>query len=139
MGSLLALVSGRVHRDDGPVPHPQVMFMLRLLAAVSWSDGELSEDEAANLERLIKAADLDEAERSEARSWLSTEIELGTIDIEALSPNQRLATYQAAVRIALTDQRLDDAERSFLDRVRVALGIDAEQAAEIEAAMPRHD
>jgi uncharacterized tellurite resistance protein B-like protein len=124
---------------DAAVPHPQVMFMLRLLAAVSWSDGELSEDEAANLERLIKAADLDDAERSEARGWLSTEIQLGTIDIGALSENQRLATYQAAVRIALTDQQVDEAERSFLDRVRVALGIEAEQAAEIEAAMPRHD
>lgn len=124
---------------DAAVPHPQVMFMLRLLAAVSWSDGELSEDEAANLERLIKAADLDDAERSEARGWLSTTVELGTIDIGALSENQRLATYQAAVRIALTDQRMDEAERSFLDRVRVALGIEAELAAEIEAAMPRHD
>jgi tellurite resistance protein len=40
------------------------MFMLRLLAAVSWSDGELSEDEAAKLERVFKAADLDDAERS---------------------------------------------------------------------------
>jgi hypothetical protein len=39
----------------------------------------------------------------------------------------------------LTDQQVDEAERSFLDRVRVALGIEAEQAAEIEAAMPRHD
>lgn len=124
---------------DAAVPHPQVMFMLRLLAAVSWSDGELSEDEAANLERLIKAADLDDDERSEARGWLSTEVELGTIDIGALSENQRLATYQAAVRIALTDQQVDEAERSFLDRVQVALGIEAEQAAEIEAAMPRHD
>jgi tellurite resistance protein len=47
---------------DGAVPHPQVMFMLRLLAAVSWSDGELSEDEAAKLDRLINAADLDDAE-----------------------------------------------------------------------------
>jgi uncharacterized tellurite resistance protein B-like protein len=133
------LASAHAHRDDGPVPHPQVMFMLRLLAAVSWSDGELSEDEAANLERLIKAADLDDAERSEARAWLTTGVELGAIDIGALSVNQRLATYQAAVRIALTDQQLDDAERSFLDRVREALGIDAEQAAEIEADMPRHD
>lgn len=123
----------------GSVPHPQVMFMLRLLAAVSWSDGELGEDEAANLERLIKAADLDENERSEARTWLSSAVELGTMDIGALSVNQRLATYQAAVRIALTDQRLDAAERSFLDRVRDALGIDADQAAEIEADMPRHD
>jgi uncharacterized membrane protein YebE (DUF533 family) len=41
--------------------------------------------------------------------------------------------------MALTDQQMDDAERSFLDRVRDALAIDPEQAEEIEAAMPRHD
>src|SRR5688572_25862837 len=115
------------------------MYMLRLLAAVSWSNGTLDEHEAANLGRLINAAELDEAERSEARGWLSNAVELGAIDIGSLSANQRLATYQAAVRIALTDQELDAAERSFLDRVRDALGIDAEQAADIEAEMPRHD
>ena len=113
--------------------------MLRLLAAVSWSDGNLDEDEAANLGRLIHAADLDDDERSEALGWLKGRVELGAIDIGALTLNQRLATYQAAVRIALTDQRMDAAERSFLDRVRDALGIDAEQAADIEAEMPRHD
>lgn len=113
--------------------------MLRLLAAVSWSDGTLDEREAANLNRLINSAELDDDERSEALGWLQGAAELGSVDIGSLSPNQRLATYQAAVRIALTDQRLDDAERSFLDRVRDALGIDAEQASEIEAEMPRHD
>lgn len=121
------------------MPHPQVMYMLRLLAAVSWSDGSLDEEESANLGRLIHAADLDEAERSEALGWLQSAVVLGDIDIGALSVNQRLATYQGAVRIALTDQRLDAAERSFLDRVRDALGIDAGQAADIEAEMPRHD
>jgi uncharacterized tellurite resistance protein B-like protein len=121
------------------VPHPQVMFMLHLLAAVSWSDGELAESESQTIERLIEAADLDEDERTKARGWLASPVELDGMDIEGLSENQRLATYQAAVRIALSDQELLDAERAFLDRVREALGIDAEQALEIEAAMPRHD
>lgn len=113
--------------------------MLRLLAAVSWSDGELADSESATLERLIAAADLDADEREKARSWLASPIDLDDIDIDGLSQNQRLATYQAAVRIALSDQNLADAERVFLDRVRRALGIDPEQAFEIEAGMPRHD
>jgi uncharacterized membrane protein YebE (DUF533 family) len=115
------------------------MYMLRLLAAVSWSDGVLAEDEAANLERLINASDLDDDERATARAWLGGPVDIGALDIDGLSENQRLATYQAAVRIAVSDQNLDVAERSFLDRVRDALQIDAERAAEIEADMPRHD
>ncbi|KIG16909.1 hypothetical protein DB30_04071 [Enhygromyxa salina] len=119
--------------------HPQVMFMLRLLAAVGWSDGELAGDEAEAIERLVAAADLDESERATARTWLTAPVDLGEIDIAGLSDNQRLATYQAAVRIALIDDKLPDAEREFLDRVRDVLGIDPEQALEIEAEMPRHD
>jgi len=123
----------------GAVPHPQVMFMLRLLAAVCWSDGKLADAEQAALERLINAADLDGSERAEARSWFVTPVEIDEADIDALSENQRLATYQAAVRVALSDQDIAEAEQVVLDRVRHALQISAEQALEIEADMPRYN
>lgn len=119
--------------------HPQVMFMLRLLAAASWSDGELAQSESASIERLINAADLDDEERATARGWLSAPISLDDVDVAGLSDNQRLATYQAAVRIVFSDNEVADAERVFLDRVRDALGISAEQGLEIEADIPRHD
>jgi uncharacterized tellurite resistance protein B-like protein len=115
------------------------MFMIRLLAAVSWADGEMAENESAALERLINAADLDDDERATARSWVTTAVELDDAGVGALTENQRLATYQGAVRIALSDEELVDEERTFLDRVRQALGLSAEQALEIEAEMPRHD
>jgi uncharacterized membrane protein YebE (DUF533 family) len=121
------------------VPHPQVMFMIRLLAAVSWADGVLADNESAAIERLIKAADLDEEERAKARSWLALPVEIDDADVSALTTNQRLATYQAALRIALSDDDLAEEERVLLDRIRDALGISAEQALEIEAEMPRHD
>jgi uncharacterized tellurite resistance protein B-like protein len=121
------------------VPHPQVMFMIRLLAAVSWADGQLEESEAAAIERLINAANLDEDERAKARSWLAAPVELDPADVGALNMNQRLATYQAAVRIALSDEKMPDEERMLLDRIRDALGLSVEQALEIEAEMPRHD
>lgn len=121
------------------MPHPQVMFMIRLLAAVSWADGELADNEAAAIERLISAADLDDDERAKARSWLAAPVDLDPADVGALNMNQRLATYQAAVRIALSDEELADEERVLLDRIRDALDISAEQALEIEAEMPRHD
>lgn len=113
--------------------------MIRLLAAVSWADGELADNEAAAIERLIDAANLDDDERVKARSWLAQPVDLEPGDVGALNENQRLATYQAAVRIALSDEELADEERVLLDRIRDALGISAEQALEIEAEMPRHD
>ena len=112
--------------------------MLRLLANVSWSDGELAEEEAEGLERLIKSSDLDDDERETARGWLKMPVALGTGN-EDLSENQRLATYQMAVRIAYSDNALADAERAALDRVRDALGLDEAQAVEIEDEMPKHD
>jgi tellurite resistance protein len=115
------------------------MFMLRLLAAVSWSDGELAADEASALERLIVSAELDDSERATARSWLAAPVDLGDLEIDGLSHNQRLATYQAAVRIALSDDQIAEREREFLDRIRDALGLEPAQALEIEAEMPRHD
>ena len=113
--------------------------MIRLLAAVSWADGELADNESAAIERLIHAANLDDDERATARTWLATPVELDAADVGALNDNQRLATYQAAVRIALSDEELADAERVLLDRIRDALGLSAEQALEIEAEMPKHD
>ena len=113
--------------------------MLRLLAALSWADGTLAEDERATLERLIEASDLDGDERATARGWLAVQVEIDEAAIDSLSHNQRLATYQAAVRIALSDADLAVEERSFLDRVRDTLGISEDDAAEIEESMPRHD
>lgn len=121
------------------MPHPQVMFMLRLLAAVAWSDGELAEGESASLSRLIAAASLDEQERATAKTWLITPVPLGEIDVAGLSDNQRLMTYQGALRMATSDDNFADTERAFLGRVREALGLSEAQAAELESEMPRHD
>ena len=113
------------------------MFMLRLLAALSWSDGSLGEDEAASLGRLIDASELDDDERAQARAWLAAPVELDTDQIASLSENQRLASYQAALRMALADDQVVDAERAFLDSVRDALGLSAEQALELEGELPK--
>jgi uncharacterized membrane protein YebE (DUF533 family) len=114
------------------------MFMLRLLAALSWSDGSLGEDEAAALQRLIDASDLDDDERATARGWLAASVDLDTDHIASLSENQRLASYQAALRMAVADDQILPAERAFLDRVRDALGLSPGQASELEAELPKH-
>ena len=119
------------------MPHPQVMFMLRLLASVAWADGQLAEGEKASLSRLIDASELDDSERVTAKGWLITPATLGGDEVGSLSENQRLMTYQLAVRMAHSDDELAESERSFLDRVRETLGLSAEQALEIEAEMPR--
>ena len=129
----------RARRYNWPVPHPQVMFMLRLLAAVGWADGELAESEAAALERMINASDLDDDERATARTWLSAAVELDTAAVEGLNDNQRLMTYQAALRMAMSDDEFAESERAFLGRVREALGLSEAQASELEAEMPKYE
>lgn len=113
--------------------------MLRLLATVSWSDGEIALEEAEGLERLINASDLDASERATALTWLNKPVTLESPGIAGLSENQRLATYKAAVRMAYSDNELAPEERTTLDRIRDALGLSVAQAAEIESEMPKHD
>ncbi|GEM_PF-1537063 len=122
-----------------PMSHPQSMSMLRLLAALSWADGVMAEAERMALGRLIAATDLDDEERAEASRWISSEIEMDEAGLADLSENRRLATYQAAVRMAYSDEELSDSERTFLDRVRTTLEISEADAAEIEDGMPKHD
>lgn len=121
------------------MPHPQSMSMLRLLAALSWADGTIADGERAALEGLIGATDLDDDERATATGWIASPVEMDEAALSALSENQRLATYQMAVRMAHSDDEVPDSERDFLERVRAALGVSVEDAQEIESAMPRHD
>lgn len=119
------------------MPHPQAMSMLRILAGLSWSDGVLAESERANLERLIGATALDDDERASASAWLSEAVVFDEKLVADLSENQRLATYQAAVRLAIGDLDLAEAERAFLEELRQALNIDADTAREIADGVSR--
>lgn len=113
--------------------------VIHTLAALAWADGQLGDEEAATLRRFIASFSLSDADRASATSWLESPVELDTADIAELPEGRKLAMYQVAARMAVADDEVGEAERATLERLREALGLSLDAAAEIESELPRHD
>ena len=117
-----------------PMAENQFLSVIRIWAAMAWADGKVVAAEALAMERLIQAAELDEAERNIARGFLKEKVELDTSNVGSLTDEARRGIYKAACRMAAVDRKLDDPERALLDRLREGLNIGA-AAGEIETAV----
>jgi uncharacterized membrane protein YebE (DUF533 family) len=106
--------------------------VIRVWAALAWSDGVLAEEEAAAMRRLITSAALTDAERLDALAFLAAPVEPELARLDGLSGPAREAIYQAAVRLAALDLDIAEEERSFLKRLRQGLGLDPAAAKAIE-------
>ncbi len=113
--------------------------VIHTLAALAWADGRLEDEEAATLRRFIAAFSLSDADRATANAYLALPVELDTAGIAELPPGRKLAMYQVACRMAVADDEIGEAERATLERLREALGMSLDEAAEIESELPRHD
>lgn len=116
-----------------------VLAIIRAWAATAWADGEIADEEAEALRRLIKYSDLPEAEQAKAREWLDESVELETDPLARLSDQRKLFIYRVAVEVAKVDQRLEGPERSLLDQLREALGIPADRAGAVELEVRAKD
>lgn len=114
----------------------QFLSVIRVWAALAWADGVIADAEAAAMKRLIGSADLADAERATALSWLENKVELETANVSDLADEARRGIYRAAVRLAAVDLEIAAEERTFLDRLRAGLSIPDEVADEIEANVP---
>src|ERR1700733_6154044 len=114
----------------------QILNVIRMWAAVAWADGMMSETETECLNRLIRTADLTDAERTAAGSFLTARVGLPEMYLTHLSPEARRGVYRAACRVAVIDHVFSVTERALLDRMRNLLGIPAEVAKELEAGIP---
>ena len=114
----------------------QIMTVIRVWAAIAWSDGVLAEAEADGMRRLIATADLTADERTQARTFVEQRTTLPETYLNMLKPEARRGIYRAACRMAVVDHVLAAAERKMLDRLRELLGIPADVAQEIEADVP---
>jgi tellurite resistance protein len=114
----------------------QILSVIRIWAAIAWADGEMSETETESLSRLIRTADLTDAERAAARTFLETRTGLPETYLTNLTPEACRGVYRAACRIAVVDHIFSTTERVMLDRLRSLLGIALETAREIEAEVP---
>jgi uncharacterized membrane protein YebE (DUF533 family) len=113
----------------------QFLSVIRTWAALAWADGVMQPAEAAALRRLIDAADLADDERAAAHGFLTTQVDLDPSALGDLGEEARRGIYRAACRLAAVDRVVADVERSFLGRLRDALGIAPELAREIEVGI----
>ena len=114
----------------------QIMSVIRVWAAMAWSDGVLAEAEAEGLKRLIATADLTTEERTQARTFLDNRTTLPDTFLDMLKPEARRGIYRAACRMAVVDHVFAAAERKVLEKLRELLAIPADVAQEIEADVP---
>src|SRR3954464_5450315 len=114
----------------------QILSVIRMWAAVAWADGVMSETEVESLSRLIRTADLTDAERTAAKGFLEVRPGLPETYLTNLAPEARRGVYRAACRMAVVDHVFSVTERALLDRMRNLLGVPAELAQQIEAEVP---
>jgi uncharacterized membrane protein YebE (DUF533 family) len=114
----------------------QILCVIRMWAAVAWADGVMSETEVESLSRLIRTADLTDAERAEARGFVENRTGLPETYVTTLTPEARRGVYRAACRMAVVDHVFSVTERALLDRLRDLLAISPEIARNIETEVP---
>ena len=114
----------------------QILSVIKVWAAVAWSDGVLAESEAEGLRRLIRTADLTPDERTGATALLDARVDLPDLYLQNLNPESRRGIYRAACRMAVVDHVFAHAERKMLDRLQTLLAIPPDIADEIEADVP---
>lgn len=114
----------------------QFVTVIRIWAAVAWADGVLADAERAGLVRLIDGAELTADDRKTAHGFLEAKVDLDDAGLDELSADARRGIYKAACRMAMVDRSVTDSERALLGRLRDTLGIDVDDAREIEATVP---
>lgn len=121
-----------------PERESQFLSVIRVWAALAWSDGVIADAEAVAMKKLIAIARLTDDERTTALGWLDSKVELDTSNLENLTRAARQGIYRAAAQLAVVDLQVVDAERSFLARLRRGLHISEEEAAAIIASIISH-
>lgn len=110
-----------------------VLTAVHIWAATAWADGTIAPQEELAMQAVIAAARLSDAERAQARRWLTEKVSLEDVDVSALSEDNRHNIYSAALGVVTVDAEVADAERTFLARLREALDIDEATAASLES------
>lgn len=95
------------------------------LAALCWSDGELHPDEAEAIARTAHEEGYDAATVDEIRSTMLHPVDLGTIDLTALTKEDRLFVYAVASWLVRIDGKQTPEELATLTKVGDVLKVPA--------------
>jgi len=114
-----------------PPTMQDILEVIRVMAALAWSDGVLDSAEAEALRKLIERAGLPDDARWQAMNYVEFETRLGEINLDALSEEERRSMYRAAEVLAMIDEHRDPAEEKVLARLRASLHVRREDVGPI--------
>ncbi len=109
----------------------EFLRVIRVWAAVAWADGVIASAESVALRKLIQIADLTDADRQTASSYLDERVDFDAEGLGTLSIDAREGIYKAAVRLANVDLDLATEELTLIERLRQALSIEPHRAQEL--------
>lgn len=113
--------------------NPQVLLALEVWIAAAWADGVITPAEEAGMQAVIGMARLTDEERATARGWLTARTELDDINVSQIPAAERLNIFAAALGVVAMDDDVAAAERTFLERLQVALQLDDAAVAGVRA------
>jgi hypothetical protein len=93
------------------------------LAAIAWSDGDVSEKEAEALLRAARAWSLDDGELEEIERCTRERVPIDSISNLELGRQERLLVYALGAWLTKVDGVVVPNEGAVLDRLGVALGM----------------
>jgi uncharacterized membrane protein YebE (DUF533 family) len=114
--------------------NPQVLLALEVWIAAAWADGVINEAEETGIKAVIDHAKLSDEERRTALGWLKEKIELEDVNVSQIPRAERVNIFAAAVSVVAMDDEVVPAEKTFLERLQLALQIDDATAASVRAA-----
>jgi uncharacterized membrane protein YebE (DUF533 family) len=104
---------------------------VQVWAAAAWADGVIAEEEALALKAIISVARLTDDEKTRALGWLENKVDIEDVKVADIPEDNRRNIFSAALGVIAIDKDVAAAEKKFLDRLRTALEIDEETAAEL--------
>jgi uncharacterized membrane protein YebE (DUF533 family) len=105
-----------------------LLTAIKTWASVAWADGKLVEAERMTMKAIIQAAKISDQERAIAASYLDEPVKLADLNLDRIPASERIHIYSVACGVSAMDKDIAAAERVFLDKLAIALGISADDA-----------
>jgi uncharacterized membrane protein YebE (DUF533 family) len=110
------------------------MTAVKVWAAAAWADGVIVESEALAMHAIIEVAKLTDAQKDEARGWLTRKVSIEDVKLANIPATERLHIYAVACGMIAFDKEVAGDERTFLDRLAKSLQISDADAARARTA-----
>ena len=100
------------------------LLLLRYLCAFAWTDLVVTDAERRFVRRMVKHAELGQAEAAQVEEWLDVAPSPASVDIRQVPRDKRRVFIEAARALMYADGEVEAEERAHLDRLRAAIDSD---------------